>query len=101
MMGGASDAEVAKAAAAATATANDANRTNSFFKLKGLERMASSEDVVGDRPAGGDQAETLDREKEELDEGAGEGGVGQPSRVGQVDGGDADLHEEERRRRRG
>ena len=46
MMGGASDAEVAKAAAAATAAAGDANRTNSFFKLKGLERMASGEDVM-------------------------------------------------------
>ena len=66
MMGGASDAEVAKAAAAATATANDANRTNSFFKLKGLERMASGEDVVDvDAERVETQPETLDREKEE------------------------------------
>jgi len=54
MMGGASDEEVAKAARAATAAAEargsvgdqSAKKSNSFFKLKGLERMASGEDVV-------------------------------------------------------
>ena len=52
MVGGASDAEVAEAARAATAAAEArggdraAKKSNSFFKLKGLERMASGEDVV-------------------------------------------------------
>jgi hypothetical protein len=54
MMGGASDAEVARAARAATAAAEARDSTsasasspsNSFFKLKGLERMAAGEDVV-------------------------------------------------------
>lgn len=48
MMGGASDAEVAKAARAATAAVEGSAKTksNSFFKLKGLERMASGEEVV-------------------------------------------------------
>lgn len=54
MIGGASDEEVAKAARAATAAAEargsvgdqSAKKSNSFFKLKGLERMASGEDVV-------------------------------------------------------
>ena len=51
MMGGATDAEVALAARAASANfeSNDdggKKRSNSFFKLKGLERMASGEDVV-------------------------------------------------------
>ena len=52
MMGGASDPEVAKAARAATAaaearsTGGGTKKSNSFFKLKGLERMASGEDVV-------------------------------------------------------
>ena len=55
MIGGASDEEVAKAARAprrrrreARGSVGDqsAKKSNSFFKLKGLERMASGEDVV-------------------------------------------------------
>ena len=81
MMGGASDAEVAKAARAATAaaearsTGGGTKKSNSFFKLKGLERMASGEDVVdveAKEPADPepnepmDELETLRRSQESL-----------------------------------
>ena len=66
MTGGASDAEVAEAAAAAAREAeknraDGAPRSNSFFKLKGLERMARDEpDVVDVRAR---EAETRDEEE--------------------------------------
>ena len=81
MIGGASDAEVAKAARAATAaaelrsTGGGNKKSNSFFKLKGLERMASGEDVVDveakeaeevEQNEPMDELETLRRSQESL-----------------------------------
>jgi hypothetical protein len=78
MIGGASDAEVAKAARAATAaaelrsTGGGNKKSNSFFKLKGLERMASGEDVVdveakeAEEREPMDELETLRRSQESL-----------------------------------
>ena len=69
MTGGASDAEVAKAAAAAAREAeknraDGAPRSNSFFKLKGLERMARDEPDVVDVRA----REATTRDEEEANE---------------------------------
>ena len=71
MVGGASDEEVAKAARAAAKAAEarggnrDAKKSNSFFKLKGLERMASGEDVVDVDLVDADTAETEKTRSEE------------------------------------
>ena len=69
MTGGASDAEVAEAAAAAAREAeknraDGAPRSNSFFKLKGLERMARDEPDVVDVRA----REATTRDEEEANE---------------------------------
>ena len=71
MVGGASDEEVAKAARAAAKAAEarggnrDAKKSNSFFKLKGLERMASGEDAVDVDLVEVDTAETEKTRSEE------------------------------------
>jgi hypothetical protein len=73
MTGGASDAEVAKAAAAREAEKNRADgapRSNSFFKLKGLERMARDEpDVVDVRAREATRDEEEANENDDLSEG--------------------------------
>ena len=71
MVGGASDEEVAKAARAAAKAAEarggnrGAKKSNSFFKLKGLERMASGEDAVDVDLVEVDTAETEKTRSEE------------------------------------